>query len=190
MNLSKRETYIALMAAAAVALLVADLYVITPLLESGAALGAERQALLREMEDAQRLFEQRRLLNRKWEELTAGGLTDDPAQAESRLLHAVRDWAEEAGLTLSAVKPERKEKDGRVREISIQASGTGSMRAASRFLWHVETTDLPLRIRELQIGSRKEGTDELSVQLKASTLYLGTNGDAAPQVAQADDGGA
>jgi hypothetical protein len=130
-----------------------------------------------ELENASRLFERRRLMARKWEDLTAGGLTSNPADAESRLLHALQDWAADTRLSLSAVKPERMEQTGRTREIRITTSGTGSMRAVARFLWEVETTGLPLRIAELQLGARREGGDELSLQLRASTLYLA--GDAA-----------
>ena len=172
MGLSKREQYVALAALAAILLLAADRYLLVPLIESGAALDAEQARLVGELENATRLFQRRRHLARRWDELTAGGLTDDPAEAESRLLHALRNWAQQEGLELSAMKPERTEQDGRVREIGVTASGTGTMTAVSRFLWRMETAELPLRIRKLQLGSRKEGADELSLQLGASTLYL------------------
>jgi len=172
MKLSKRETQLFLGAAAAVALIVLDHYAITPIMDSGAALEAEQTQLVQELQDARRLFERRRLIAHKWEELTAGGLASDPAEAESRLLHAMRDWAEDGGLALSSLKPERNPQGETMREITVLASGTGSMRSVARFLWRVETSPLPLRVLELQLGARKEGTDELSLQLKASTLYL------------------
>ena len=53
----------------------------------------------------------------------------------------------------------------------------------ARLLWQVETTGLPLRVHEMQLGARKEGTDDLSLQLKASTLYLGADAGADPQTA-------
>jgi hypothetical protein len=46
------------------------------------------------------------------------------------------------------------------------------MEAVARLLWRMETTELPLRISEVQIGSRRDGADDLSLQLMASTLYL------------------
>jgi len=174
MALSKRETWIAVIAALAVALLVADRYLITPLMQSGAALDAEQQRLVGQMENAGRLFERRRLMGHKWQEMTAGGLASDPSQAEGRVLHAVRNWAEDAGLLLSSVKPERRDQqEGGMGQIAVQAAGTGNMRSVARFLWQVETSTLPVRIREVQLGSRTEGADDLSLQLKLSTLYAG-----------------
>jgi len=171
MTLSKRETLIAVVAVLAVALLVADRYVINPLMASSAALGSERQRLMGELENGRRLFERRRLMAHRWQEMTAGGLAADPSHAEGLVLQAVRDWAQEAGLALSSLKPERGEREAGVGEITVLAAGTGGMRAVSRFLWHTETTTLPLRIRELQLGARTEGQDDLSLQLKLSTLY-------------------
>jgi hypothetical protein len=172
MDLSKRETYIGVAAVVAVAVLAADRLVITPVLDAKEALEVERDRLVLQMEEASRLFERRRLMARKWRELTAGGLTDDPAEAESRLFHATHDWAEDVGLTLSAQRPERTDQDGRVHQIKFMTSGSGRMEAVARLLWRMETTELPLRISEVQIGSRRDGADDLSLQLMASTLYL------------------
>lgn len=171
MTLSRRETLIAVVAVLAVALLVADRYVITPMMESGADLEDQRRQLMGEMMNARRLFERQRLMARRWQEMKTGGLASEPADAEGRILQAVRNWAEEAGLGLSSVKPERGEGKAGVGEITVVAAGTGNMRAVARFLWHTETTALPLRVRELQLGARTEGQDDLSLQLKLSTLY-------------------
>ena len=35
----------------------------------------------------------------------------------------------------------------------------------------MESADLPLRIHDVQLGSRTEGRDDLSLQLSFSTLY-------------------
>ena len=44
----------------------------------------------------------------------------------------------------------------------------------------MESADLPLRIHDVQLGSRTEGRDDLSLQLHFSTLYA-----PAPELAQA-----
>ena len=67
----------------------------------------------------------------------------------------------------------------------VQAAGTGSMNAVSRFLWRVETAGIPLRVKEMQLGSRKEGADDLTVQLRLSTIYAPGARPAATQMADA-----
>ena len=185
MILSKREHYIVVTAIAALALLVADRYVLTPILSHRARMETKIQSLTDEMERAAALFSWKGLMTRKWNEMIAGGLKTDPAEAESQVLHAMRDWAQEAGLTLWSMKPERLDREDDLREIMFQAAATGPMSAVSRFLWRIETTSIPLRVKEVQLGSRQEGTDALSLQLRVSTLYLsaeqlGTEKDAQP----------
>ena len=172
MVLSKRERYVAAATIIAVAVLLLDRYLLTPFLDRQARAEAERQSVLHEMERATSLFARKRQMAPKWNDMLAGGLNCDASEAESQVLHAVRDWSQESSLNLSSVKPERIAQKGELQEIMFQVAATGPMSAVAGFLWRLETASLPIKVKELQVGSRKEGTDDLSVQLRISTLYL------------------
>jgi hypothetical protein len=172
MVLSKRERLIILATAIVVAMLVLDRYAVTPLLEAREVLEAQKQVLVADLARAGALLARKHQTQPKWKEMLAGGLQSDPAEAESQILHAVRNWSMEAGLRLSSVKPERLPEKTALPEIAFQAVGTGSMSAVSRFLWRLETAKVPIRVKELQVGARKEGTDDLTLQVRLSTLYL------------------
>jgi hypothetical protein len=179
MILSQREKLIALAAVVTVAVLFLDWYVLTPVLDRRAALVAERQALAAELAEAQALFRRQRLLSRTWRQMLDSGMTTGLASAESQVLHALRDWSQDSRLTLSSVKPGKVVERGDLLEMSFQAAGTGSMRGVARFLWHVETASLPIRIQQLQLGARTEGADDLSLQLSLSALCLPADGERA-----------
>ncbi len=185
MVLSKRERYIVAATVIVVSILVLDRYVVTPLLEHRAQVEAEKQNLLREMRIAMNQFARRRQMGQEWKDMLAAGLKGDAAEVESRVLHAVRNWSEESGLSLSSVKPERIARGGDLQEITFHAAGIGSMRSVAQFLWRLETSSLPVRVKDLQLGSRKEGADELSLQLRISALYL----PAEPESASASSAG-
>jgi len=170
--LSKREHYILLATVLVLGVLLLDRYGLTPIFERRARLETETNECLVQLEKAKKLFQKNRKLSQKWNEMTALGLGSDASAAESRLLHAVRDWAQEAGISLSSVKTERSETERQFRRITFRATGTGPMLAVSKFLWKVETANLPVRIADLQVSSRKEGADDLSFQLGISTLYI------------------
>jgi len=172
MILSKRERLIIAATLIVVGAAVLYNYVVTPLLDRLDALEAEKQRMLGKMDWARDLLDRQHRLGPKWKEMTAAGLKRDPAEAESQILHAVRDWSTEAGLRLTSLKPERLPEKKTLQEISFQAVGTGSMNAVARFLWRIETAKVPIRVKELQLGCRKEGTDDLTLQLRLSTLYL------------------
>jgi hypothetical protein len=93
-------------------------------------------------------------------------------------LNSTREWAQDAGMTLSSLKPERSpEKVGEFYRISFRATGTGQMSQIARFLYHVQTTSLPVRVTELSLTSRKEGADDITVSLAVSTIYLAPESD-------------
>jgi len=170
--LSKRERYMVTLASAALALFAFDRYALSPFLTSRARQKAEKQSMLDEKQLAETLLKRRDMMASKWNDMIAGGLKTDATAAESQVFHAMREWSQEARLAFSSIKPERSTEGGDLREIEFQAAGTGSMRAVAQFLWRIETASFPLRIKELQIGSRREGTDDLSLQLRLSTIYL------------------
>ena len=169
MVLSKRERYVFGAAIGLLGLLAADHLVLGPLLQRRSRMDAERAALAAELARDHKLLQSRRELLPLWQAMQLS-LRSSPAEAESQILHLVRDAAEESGLDLSLLKPERLADKSRLPQVAFQAAGAGALKSVSHFLWRLETAQVPLRITELQLNSRKEGTDDLSVQLRLSTL--------------------
>jgi len=173
MIFSKRERLIITAALVVVSLLVFDRYVLTPLLQGYSAAKTEKDELLAAIESDKNLLTLRRRVDPKWRRML-GGLKYDPAEAETQMLHALGEWSEEAGLNISLLRPERladKDKTD-LREITFFVAGNGSMESVSRFLWRLETGDVPARLKTVQLRSRKEKIDDLSLQLRVSTLYM------------------
>jgi len=46
------------------------------------------------------------------------------------------------------------------------------MQSVGRLIWRIENAQLPIRIEDIQLGSRTEGVDDMSLQLKLSAIYL------------------
>ena len=172
MVLSKRERYIAIGTAALILLVVLFNFVLTPVMDARDRIGSERERLLTQLEQARRIFDRRDQLTDQWSEIRTGGLGTDPSAIESRVLNAVRQWSEDCGLPISTVKPDRGKGDGELREVFFSLALTGNMEAVGRFLWEVENCELPLRIKEFQLGSRGADGSDLSLQIKLSALYL------------------
>lgn len=172
MTLSKRERYIAAAAVAALVVLAGDHYVLTPLLDSRARLGADKLALAADIERDANLLAREKVMASRWNEMVTGGLSEAPADAESRTLRALRNWAQDSGVVVASVRPERVTQGGDLHEESFQATGSGPMKAVVQFLWQVEHSPLPLRVKELQLGLRKEGVDDMSLQIRLSTVYV------------------
>ena len=187
MVVSKRERYIAMGALAVAALVAFDQLLLGPLLSYRDGMDARQSELATDIAKAEAAIARGSDIMPQWNAMRAG-LQPGPAEAESQILHAVRDWAEDARLDMSLVRPERLPErladKTRLPEITVHAAGTGSMEAVSRFMWRLETARLPVRMTELQLAPRKEGTDDLNAELQISTIYLPRR-PAAPKSAEA-----
>ena len=170
MVLSKRERYMAVATLCVVAILILDRLILTPVQDRRDAVAVQTQQVLTDLERSRVLFARNRQLAPKWQAMLEAGLKSAPSEAESQVLHAIRNWSTEAGLSLSSLRPEGVKEKGKLREMTFMASGTGRMSAVAGFLWRLESSAIAIRITEVQLGSRKEGTDDLSLQLRISVL--------------------
>ena len=171
MAFSKREKNLLAATLAVLCVLSLDLYVLTPLLDRRAEARARRENLTVKTAHAGSLLQRSRLLGRTWRRMLAQGMKSDPAATESQILRSLRNWSADVGLRLSSLRPERSTEATELPEITVHLAGTGTMAAVSRLLLRIEEAKIPARIKMLQIGSRKDGTDDLSLHLKVSTLY-------------------
>ena len=174
MVLSRRERIIALAALFVVGALMLDRFVLTPALRQLERTESQKQELLAQLTEAQSLFERRGMLERKWETMLSDGLRND-AEAESRVARALDDWSVDTRLMLSSVKPERVAGDRGLKEMTFVVAGKGQIDAVARFLYKVETAELPIKVKDLQLGSASESGDSMSLQLRLSALYLGAD---------------
>jgi len=172
MILSRRERYIVIGTVAVVGILALDRLFLTPLIERRQVTDAQMRLASEEMERANGLVTNRSRVNRKWNDMSGASLKMDGATAESQIIRAVGDWALEAGLNLSSVKPERAEKEKQFVKITFRANATGNMAAISKFMWRLQTSKVPIRVTDVSITTRRDGVDDLSLDLGISTIYL------------------
>jgi hypothetical protein len=168
--LSQREKYIAIGVGAAIVLWIADSVVISPY-------RAKMDQLQKDTADADAtqvertaLFGREPEVNRIWSELTHGGLSTDVSAAESQSYRAVVEWAGEAGVQLTALKQDSVTNENVFQVSGFHVTATGSTSAIGNLMWDIETATIPVRLTDVQIVPRKEGTDDLTVQFGVSTL--------------------
>jgi hypothetical protein len=182
MGLSKRERVIVLVTILVVGALVGDRLVLAPIANGLRELGAERQKSLAQVKKAKKLLQQRQQIEQK--KALSEGLRSD-AEAESRVAKALDKWAEDARLALTSVKPDRVAGgDKGLKEIIFVIAGKGSLDAVAWFLYQVETSDLPIKVKHMQLGSTSEAGDNMSLELRISTLYLAADEKSSPKQPQ------
>ncbi len=169
---NRREKIIAVILIAVIGLAVIYEYVITPYVnEHDRVSQALKDAVNREKK-AQRLLDARVSTNREWKNLLDHGLKTDPAASESQALHYMRTWADNSRVDFQSLKPDRVARSGDFQQIRIQATGNTTTAAFANLLSQVETATIPMKVNDLRLTSRKEGTDDLSFAMSVSTIVF------------------
>ncbi len=171
MNYSKRERYIGIATAAVIGMLLFDQIIYSPLTDRLTAADTRVQAAQLALTEANNTFDKSTRDRRRWRDIAGDAVKDNAPAAESQALNRVREWAQNAGLTLTSLKPTRGETAKGYDRIIVQATGTGTTSQISRFLYAAQTASIPARVTELDLSTRKEGTDDLSMQVSIATIY-------------------
>jgi hypothetical protein len=180
---SKRENLLIIGVAAAVGIFALDHFVISPYATAREAIAKERETALKKIVENNRLFHEERDMRRLWSDMSKNGVTDAPPETERKMLHALRQWAQDAGVTNLSLRPERTNREYGFVKVVVHANGSAPQAAAAKLLWSIESATLPIRVDEIQLTPAKEGTDDLQVQLTASVLCVSTDADKNPEPA-------
>jgi Tfp pilus assembly protein PilO len=171
--LSKRERYVAIGVLAAVGIFGLNYFFVDPLLASRSELDKKIAEKTDEARKEKKLIDESRNKATTWASMQNNGLRrKDASEAEAPVLSSIRDWAQDAGMVLSAVKPERSEKEKDFQKLTFRATGSGRMSQIAWFLWRIQTSPIPVKVSDLQLSAHKEGTDELTLQIGISTACL------------------
>src|SRR5215212_1921847 len=158
------------------------------MLDQRASLAAQIKVTEGELKKHNDKIDLSRRANNNWAAL-APGVFKDASDAESRVLHSVRDWAADAGVNLASINPQRGEPERDFIKLTFRATGTGQMRQIGQFLYKIRNASIPLRVTDLSVSARgREGVDDLSISVAIATIYFAPKADKAalpPAVAQA-----
>ena len=171
MVLSKRERTIALTTLGAVAILVLDQLVLSPVLARLDQLRTDEKFYTVRLANAGSLFLHQKATQDRWNQMIADGLKSEAADTEDTLDHAVYEWAQNSGLTLKSCTPELTRSKERP-EVVLYVVGAGNMSAVAHFLYQAQTSKLPVEPEDVEIGSRREAADDLTIALHLSGLYF------------------
>jgi Tfp pilus assembly protein PilO len=172
MILTHREKRIAIISGAVLVLLLLYYFVLGPYLDQSKDIDDRTLALKGQEDKANELVANEVRLKKTWDGLQKVGLTVDSSTAESQAEQAVIDWADNCGMALVGLRPGKTAQEGKFQIISFNVTGTGSMPDIARMTWALESATIPVRVTDMQLKPRKEGTDDLLATFTVSALCL------------------
>ena len=185
MVLSKREKYIVICTVAILAAFVLDRYALSPLLAMREETRTRKQQVTAQWDKGFGLLDRQKLMEKRWNQYSEQGISEKASDTTSRVLHELRNWSGQYGVNLSSITPDRvsSKKEENFQEITFLVSGTGNMNSIGHFLYQLEHTTLPLRLKDIQLSSRQEAADDMSLQVRVSAIHFAKEPEKGPEPA-------
>ena len=172
MVLSKRERYIAIATISTLALVAIYSLVVSPMIDDRAGLADKISKAQLEKDRGDLALKLSANLNKQWNDRITGPLKKNASLAESQVLESIVAWGKESGMTgMSINKPDRIEKEKDFSKITFRATAKSNARQLASFMYHIQTSTIPVRITDLTVTSPKE-VDDLTISMGISTIFL------------------
>jgi type II secretory pathway component PulM len=169
--MNARERWIAIIAGLVLGALLLDQVLFTPLsnrLDAADRIVNETRLALAEGDGKMRNSVNAR---RNWKRFTGSNVAAEAPAAESQLLNHLGEWVQNSGLTLSATKAARSDREKGFDKITLNATAAGRMEQVARFLYAIQTSDIPVRVNRIDLTTRKEGTDDVLLNIEIASIY-------------------
>ncbi len=172
MKLKKREIFIGLILGLTLLLWLAYSLLLEPYLAERTRLHNALTSATKKLDQQDKLLANEKKVGTAWVAQTQRGVSNNAATTSSQTMAALFDWAQSSRIDMQALKPDRMTRVDDFQQIRFQGSCVGTMANLSRFLYLVETSSLPVKLEDVRINARREGSDDLMLQFSLVTIFF------------------
>lgn len=172
METKNREKLLLILAGLALFILLMDWLVVSPLIDSWHARNDRIASLQKSIADGRMLLHREDDIRGMWNHMSTNALSSTPTVAESQLFNAFDGWVRESHVTEGSFKPQLKTTDDNYSVMECHAEVTGNYWSIIRFLYDLESDPTGLQIEDVELTSRDDNGQQLSLGLELSGLLL------------------
>ncbi len=176
MRIENRQRVLIVATLALAAMLAADKLVCEPLFGVWQARAARLSELRKSVADGTLLMQRQRSLRARWERIQTNALPRNTSLAEQQLLKAFDGWAQDSRVSITGMTPQWKHAADDYRTLECHVDASGSLSALTRLLYDVEKSPMALELESVDIRSRDDAGQELTMGLVVSGLVLTPDG--------------
>ncbi len=173
METKNRQKLLFIIVGIAAALYVGDSVIFEPLLGSLKARETRIHELRAQLENGQRMLQREVALHSRWESWSTNALSSNQSLGEAQLFKAFDRWERESGITRVGLKPQWKQgEDDTYSTLECRADYNGDIDRIKRFLYEVEKDPMGIKVDNVEISSRDDNGQQLTLGLQVSGLQL------------------
>ncbi|HMJ65304.1 MAG TPA: hypothetical protein VK615_08120 [Candidatus Binatia bacterium] len=172
MKIKNRQQLLVIVAGLTLALLLGDKLVVSPLARSWSVRSNRIAQLRKDIAQGALLRDREQIIRNRWESMRTNTLPENVSLAENEVLQAFEHWSQISQISIANIKPQWKQTDDNYLTLECRADAFGSMDALTRFLYNVERDPLALRVEAIEIASRDNDGNQLTLGLQVSGVTL------------------
>ena len=173
LNIPDRQRTLVILTSVALGLLVLEYWVRVPLTKLWHAHSLEIAKLQKSVINGRATIARAAQIERRWSDMQTNALPKDPAKAEQDVIAAFDQWGRANNVELSSIRPQWKRgATERYSLLECRVDATGSIPTLSRFIYELERSPLALHVDSVELTSRDDSGQKLTLGLIVSGLRL------------------
>ena len=170
MNINNRQQLLTLILLAAVAYLVGEKLILSPLTRSWKQRAARIVELRKSVSQGEQLLEREQTVRSRWESMRTNTLPSKTSVAENQVRKAFDRWSQESQISITSVKTQGKANADDYMTLEGHVDGFGNLSTITRFLYNIENDPMALRVESVEISARDNDGQQLGLSLQVSGL--------------------
>jgi len=172
-NLKNRQTVLAVVAVAVVALFILDQVVFGPLLTGWRHRSENIHKLQDSIKKGQSMIDREQITRSMWNNMRKNTLPANASQAEKTVLESFDNWTRDSSVTVNSIKPQWKRgANDAYSLLECRIDAAGDIGTLTKFLYAVEHSEMALRIESVELTARDADGRQLTLGLSVSGLRL------------------
>jgi Tfp pilus assembly protein PilO len=172
LKIKNRQQLLTIAAIVVVGLFAADKVVITPLGHLWSERSKQISTLRKKVEDGRQLIRRDAGLRSRWSQMQTNTLPNNESLAEQQILKALDRWAQESRVSMTSFGHQLKHDSEDFMTVQCRVEASGTMERVSQFLYDLEKDPMALKLEAVEISSRDNEGQQLSLGLQISGLVL------------------
>ena len=173
LNVPDRQRTLLLITCVGLGLLILEYWVRVPLTNLWRARSTEIARLEKSVANGKYTQARASQIERRWADMQSNALPRDPAQAEQEVISAFDRWGRANNIELSSIRPQWKRGGtDRYSLLECRVDATGSIPTLTKFMYELERSPLALRVDSIELTSRDDSGQKLTLGLIVSGLRL------------------
>jgi len=152
----------------------ADQLMIEPLIGWWKTRAKAVAALRAQVREGRLLIQREDGLRGRWDNMRTNTLPANTSLAEQQILKAFDHWSRESGASINSITPQWNiDPSQDYQTLNCRVEATGDLGTLSRFLYDIEKDPMALKLESVELSTRENTGQQLTLNLQISGLVLG-----------------